>query len=459
MTSSPSPGRWPSACRRTACRSRSSAPAKSAAGKTPDAPGPIAAKTKGLRKIDGFIPLYWDDAQGKLWMEISRFDREFLYQVALASGLGSNPVGLDRGQLGDSRVVIFRRAGPKVLLVESNYKYRANTDRAAERRAVEESFAQSVHWGFKVEAEEGGRVLVDATAFFLRDAHGVAGRLKVTKQGAYRLDETRTALEAGRTKGFPRNTEVEATLTFTADGDTGRLVAETSPSPGAVTVRQRHSLVELPALGSGFVPRRADPRVGVFTVDFYDFATPVTEPVERQYIARHRLVKKDPNSDVSEPVAPIVYYVDPGAPEPVRSALVEGASWWAKAFAAAGFKDAFKVEVLPDDADPMDLRYNVIQWVHRSTRGWSYGSSVIDPRTGEILQGRVTLDSLRARQDALIGVAYDRRVASGGLRRRCRPGAGASRGTRSDVGTFGDGPGPHPAALGPRGRPHARPGP
>ena len=192
-------------------------------------------------------------------------------------------------------------------------------------------------------------------------------------------------------------------MTFAADGETGRLVAETAPSPRAVTVRQRHSLVELPALNSGFTPRRADPRVGVFTVDFYDFATPVTEPVERQFIARHRLIKKDPKAEVSEPVAPIVYYVDPGAPEPVRSALVEGASWWAKAFEAAGFKDAFKVEVLPDDADPMDLRYNVIQWVHRSTRGWSYGSGVIDPRTGEILKGRVTLDSLRARQDALIG--------------------------------------------------------
>ena len=192
-------------------------------------------------------------------------------------------------------------------------------------------------------------------------------------------------------------------MTFVAEGETGRLVAATAPAPNLVSLRERHSLVELPALKSGFTPRMADPRVGVFTVDYYDFATSFTEPVERQFIARHRLVKKDPKADVSEPVAPIVYYVDPGAPEPVRSALVEGAAWWARAFEAAGFKNAFKVEVLPDDADPMDLRYNVIQWVHRSTRGWSYGSSVIDPRTGEILKGRVTLDSLRARQDVLIG--------------------------------------------------------
>jgi acetamidase/formamidase len=375
----------------------------SATDLAPKAVGSIGAKTAKLTKIDGFIPLYYDEPQGKLFMEISRFDDEFLYQVALTSGLGSNAVGLDRGQLGESRVVTFRRAGPKVLLVETNYKYRAVTDRAAERRAVDESFAQSVHWGFKVEAEEPGRVLVDATAFFLRDAHGVAERLKQAKQGAYRLDDSRSALEPGRLKGFPKNTEVEAILTFSTEGETGRLVAQAAAAPGAVTLRQRHSLVELPPLRSGFTPRRPDPRVGIFTVDFYDFATRFSEPVERQYIARHRLVKKDPKAEISEPVAPIVYYVDSAAPEPVRSALVEGASWWARAFEAAGFKNAFKVEVLPDDADAMDLRYNVVQWVHRSTRGWSYGSSVIDPRTGEILKGRVTLDSLRARQDALIG--------------------------------------------------------
>ena len=207
---------------------------------------------------------------------------------------------------------MFRRVGPKILLVETNYKYRAVTDRAAERRAVNDSFAQSVHWGFKVEAEEGGKALVNATAFFLRDAHGVAGRLRQTNQGSYRLDDLRSALDAGRTKGFPKNVEVEALLTFVTDGVTGRFVAETAPDPNAITVRQRHSLVELPDLNSGFTPRRADPRVGIFTVDYYDFATPFTEPVERQFITRHRLTKKDPKAEVSEPVEPIVYYVEPG---------------------------------------------------------------------------------------------------------------------------------------------------
>ena len=209
-------------------------------------------------------------------------------------------------------------------------------------------------------------------------------------------------------------------MTFATDGEAGKLVAQTAASGQAVTLRLRHSLVDLPPLDGRFKPRKADPRVGMFTVDFYDFATPFLEPVERQWITRHRLIKKDPSAAVSDPVEPIVYYVDPGAPEPIRQALVEGASWWSSAFEAAGFSNAFRVEVLPADADPMDLRYNMIHWVHRSTRGWSYGTMVVDPRTGEILKGRVTLDSLRGRQDALIGAGL---TAGGDGRDGCAAGA------------------------------------
>ncbi|MFO0950763.1 MAG: zinc-dependent metalloprotease [Isosphaeraceae bacterium] len=373
-----------------------------------NAPKTVAEFSKGMRRVDGFVPLYWDARKGKLYLEVTAFDREFLYQEALASGLGSNPVGLDRGQLGDSRVVVFRRVGPKILLIEPNQKYRALTDRRAEKKAVEDSFAPSVLAGFAVEAEDpgdkGGHVLVDVTAFFLRDAHGVADSLRSSKQGSYRLDDARSALDPERLKGFPKNTEVEAVLTYAVSGgDPGPLVSSTAQSGQSVTVRQRHSLVALPELSKEFTPRPVDPRVGVFGVDFYDFAAPLDHSVEKHWAVRHRLVKKDPAAAVSEPVEPIVYYVDAGTPEPVRSALVEGASWWAEAFEAAGFRNAFKVAVLPDDADPMDLRYNMIHWVHRSTRGWSYGNTVVDPRTGEILKGRVTLDSLRARQDMLIG--------------------------------------------------------
>jgi hypothetical protein len=357
--------------------------------------------TRGLQKLDGYFPLYWDAEEGKLLLEISRFDSEFLYQVSLPTGVGSNPIGLDRGQLGDTRVVRFERTGPKVLLVEPNQRYRAITRDAAERRAVEESFARSVVWGFRVEAASGARVLVDATAFFLRDAHGVVERLRESNQGQYRLDESRSAFHLPRTKAFPLNTEVEATLTFTAEGQTGQLVRDTVPMPQAVTVRQHHSLVQLP--DNSYRPRSLDPRVGVNAVEFYDYASPFTEPLEKRWIVRHRLEKKDPRAAVSEPVKPIVYYVDSGAPEPIRSALVEGAAWWAQAYEAAGFRNAFQVKILPPDVDPMDARYHVINWVHRSTRGWAYGSSITDPRTGEIIKGVVTLDSQRIRQDNLIG--------------------------------------------------------
>jgi hypothetical protein len=361
----------------------------------------IAARTTGLQKIDGYVPIYWDAANGKMFMEISRFQNEFLLQVSLPTGVGSNPIGLDRGQLGRTHIVFFERIGQKVLLVQPNYEYRAITNDAAERRAVEESFARSVLWGFKVEVAEGNRVLVDATNFFLRDAHGVAERLRGARQGSYRTDESRSAFYLPRTKGFPKNTEIEVMLTFTSDAETGPLVRSTVPTPQAISVREHFSMVELP--DNNYKPRKLDPRVGVNGIDFHDYASPITEPIDKHWISRHRIEKKDPNAAISEPVKPIIYYVDNGTPEPIRSALLEGASWWNQAFEAAGFKNGFQVKVLPEDADPMDIRYNMINWVHRSTRGWSYGASVSDPRTGEIIKGNVSLGSLRVRQDYMLG--------------------------------------------------------
>jgi hypothetical protein len=361
----------------------------------------IAANTAvALQKIDGYIPLYWDEANGKLLMEISRFGEEMLYHTALSAGIGSNPIGLDRNQIGSQHLVRFDRVGPRVLLVELNTKYRALTNDANERRATEESFAQSVLAGFKVEKTEGSSVIVDATDFFLSDMHGVAAQLRDTKQGNYSVDKDRSAIYLPRTKAFPRNTEVEATLTFVTHDKPGELISGVAPTAEAVTVREHHSFVALPE--PGYKPRRADPRVGLFPLQFADYASPFTAPIETRWIVRHRLEKKDPNAKLSEPVKPIVYYVDNGVPEPIRSALVEGASWWSAAFEAAGFKNAFIVKVLPSDADPMDARYNVINWVHRATRGWSYGDAVIDPRTGEIVKGNVLLGSQRIRQDGLI---------------------------------------------------------
>jgi hypothetical protein len=376
-------------------------PSLSVAGAaSPDTPIPgIAEKTTGAQKLAGYFNLYWDAKQGKLWLEIDKWNSEFLYQSGLSAGVGSNDIGLDRGQLGATRIVRFERIGPKVLLIEENLNYRAVSNDTDERRAVHDSFAESTLWGFTVAAETADHALVDATDFFLRDAHNVAATLRRTKQGTYKLDDKRCAIYLPNTKAFPLNTEVEATLTFAGD-EPGAWVRSVTPSPDSITVREHHSFVQLP--GPGYKPRVFDPRSGYFGITYMDYATPVSEPIVKRFLARHRLEKKDPKAAVSEPVQPIVYYLDRGAPEPIRSALLEGARWWNQAFEAAGYKDAFRVEMMPEGADPMDLRYNVIQWIHRSTRGWSYGAGVTDPRTGEIIKGHVSLGSLRVRQDYLI---------------------------------------------------------
>lgn len=363
------------------------------------APKSFEELTKNLEKQPGYFDFYWDKKQGKIWLEIDKLDTEFLYVNSLPAGIGSNDIGLDRGQLGRERVVKFTRSGNKVLLTHLNYDYRAVSDNPDERQSVEEAFAQSILWGFIITAEKDNRLLVDATKFFLRDAHNVTGKLKQGKQGQYKLDASRSAIYLKRTKNFPKNTEFEATLTFTGNPE-GGYIRSVTPSPEAVTVRQHHSFVELP--DADYQSRIFDPRCGYFQISYQDYATPITEPLVKRLITRHRLEKKNPTAKLSEPLEPIVYYLDRGAPESIKSALMEGAVWWNQAFEAAGYKNAFQVKELPADADPMDVRFNLIQWVHRSTRGWSYGSSVIDPRTGEIIKGHVSLGSLRVRQDFLI---------------------------------------------------------
>ena len=367
-------------------------------------PRSIAEATSGFERLPGFLDVYWDNRGGRLFIEVDALDRDLLYIESLSAGLGSNDIGLDRGQLGRTHLVRFERVGPKVLLVQQNTRFRALSDNADERRAVADAFARSVLWGFEVAAEDdAGVVLVDATEFVLRDAHGVAARLGQRGQGSYQLDASRSAVHRPGVAAFPRNAELEGTLTFTlraADRGPGAWVRQVAPSPDAVTVRIRHSFVALPE--TGYEPRRSDPRSGFISTGYYDYASPIDQPLETTVINRHRLAKRNPGAERSEPVEPIVYYLDRGAPEPIRSALLDGARWWNEAFDAAGYIDAFRVELLPEGADPLDVRYNVIQWVHRSTRGWSYGSSVTDPRTGEILKGHVTLGSLRVRQDFLI---------------------------------------------------------
>ena len=360
--------------------------------------------TANMKAMDGLFPMFWDAKAGKLYLQVSKFDQDFLFVISLPYGLGSNDIGLDRGKLGDGRLVRFSRFGGKVLLVQPNLDYRSSSENPAERMAVQQSFAESVISGFKIDAEENGAVLIDATDFFQTDAFGVIRPLTETKQGTYKVDKDRSAIVLDSTKNFPLNTEVEALLTFVTDKPAQKsLVATVAPDASTVTLREHFSFVQLPE--PAYTPRAYDPRSGYFEKTYRDYSAPLGQPLDLRIIARHRLQKKDPTAAVSEPVKPIVYYVDRGAPEPIRSALVQGASWWNQAFEAAGFKNAFRVEVLPEGADPMDVRYNVIQWVHRSTRGWSYGNAITDPRTGEIIKGQVTLGSLRARQDYLIAEA------------------------------------------------------
>lgn len=360
----------------------------------------LAEKTAKFVRYDGFFPFFWDAANGKIWLQVNKTGTEFLYVNSLPAGLGSNDIGLDRGLIGDSRIVSFHRVGKKLLLIEPNYSYRASSDDPREKKAVAESFAQSAIASFTIEEEENGQLLVDATSFFLRDAMQVTDRLRMMKQGNYVYNESRSAIYLPNTRNFPLNSEWEAIVTYTGGADAGRFLRSVVPSPEAITLRMHHSFVQLP--DNNYQPRRYDIRSGYNAISYFDYSTPFSDPIRQLFITRHRLTKKDPQAAVSEAVKPIIYYLDNGTPEPIRSALLEGGSWWNQAFEAAGYKNAFIIKMLPDSADPMDIRYNVVNWVHRSTRGWSYGMSITDPRTGEIIKGQVTLGSLRVRQDYLI---------------------------------------------------------
>jgi hypothetical protein len=368
----------------------------------------IEAKTAGMRHMPGFLPLHWDAKSGKLYLEIPQLDADMLYFDSLPYGTGSNDLGLDRGQVSPAKLVRFERFGPKILLIRPNESFRSSARDPAEQLAVRQSFPESILGSFTVVAENpaaaAGAVLVDATEFFLRDVHDVSEAL--AKQGPYKLDAARSAIAIDATKVFPRNTEVEAILTFASDAPVrGSFVGDVTPDPHALTLREHQSFLELPP--PGYSPRRFDVRAGYFQFAYRDYAAPLGAPLDQRFIVRHRLIKQDPGcAQACVPVKPIQYYVDRGAPEPIRSALVEGARWWDQAFQAAGWApNTFRVDVLPEGADPMDARYNIIQWVHRFTRGWSYGHPVADPRSGEIIKGNVTLGSLRGRQDYLIAEA------------------------------------------------------
>ena len=341
----------------------------------------------------------YNDDSGKIILEIDNLDNEFLYINSLSRGVGNNDLGLDRGQLGNSRIVYFTKRGNKILLIQPNLKYISNSSNELENKAVEEAFARSVLFGFEIVEKSTDSYKIDLTPFLLNDAHGVSQRLRFSNSGSYSLNKSMSAVDLERTKAFPDNIEFDVLLTFTGN-PSGSLVRSVTPTASNLTVNQHHSFVKLP--DDNYNKRKFDPRSGSNPFIVYDYSTPIDEKLEQRFIVRHRLNKKNPNDEMSEPVEPIIYYIDNGTPEPVKTALIEGGNWWNQAFESAGYKNAFRIEVLPEDADPMDVRYNLIQWIHRSTRGWSYGASIVDPRTGEIIKGQVSLGSLRVRQDYMI---------------------------------------------------------
>lgn len=345
----------------------------------------IDQKTAGMKKYDGYFTFYWDHTSGKIWLEIDKLDTELLYLNSVSSGLSVN--GIDRNGLGQTKIVKFERIGPKVLMIQPNYAYRANTDDEFVIDAVETGFGRSVIWGFEIAAEQDSKILVDATKFLIRDVRNWAKRL-----GNYKLDLSKSAFELSKTKNFPENSEFDVMLTFTGSGFRGR----EAPSSEAITVNLHHSLVQLP--DDDYEPRKYDPRSSYMSMSYNDYAAPIDNSIKMEFIRRHRIKKKNPNAKVSEAVKPIIYYIDRGVPEEIMDAVIEGAKWWNTAWTAAGYKNGFQVKLLPKDADPMDIRYNMVNWMNRTSRGWSYGSSISDPRTGEIIKGNVSMGALRVRQ-------------------------------------------------------------
>lgn len=360
---------------------------------------PLPEFTRNMTQHSGYFDFYYDKTSDKVYLLVDKTEQPFIFQSSLPRGIGSNDIGLDRGQLGDTRLVQFERFGNKVLLKQLNSYYRAQSDNQAENLSVQEAFASSVIAGLPVVATDKTGVLVDYTDFLLSDIHQISASLAVQKQGSFKADSKRSGIYLPRSKAFERNTELEALVTYIGE-KAGAFVRQVTPSADAITVHLHHSLIALPE--TGYQSREFHPYSGFWHVEYMDYASAFDTPMVKRLLPRHRLQKKYPEAELSEAVEPIVYYLDPGVPEPVRSALIDGAMWWNTAFEQIGYKNAFQVKVLPEGADPMDVRYNVIQWVHRATRGWSYGAGVTDPRTGEIIKGHVTLGSLRVRQDFLI---------------------------------------------------------
>ncbi|MFC3712137.1 zinc-dependent metalloprotease [Sphingoaurantiacus capsulatus] len=373
---------------------------------------------KGTVARDGLLPVNVDAKGGRILLSLPKADADgisgrYLYMASLKTGLGSAPIGLDRAQPGPAQMLVFRRLGKKVAIELENPRFRATGAGASELAAARDAFAYSTLWLGDAIDLPGGGLAVDIAPFLARDTKGIAAQLKDGGEKGYKLVADLSAADPSAVKVFPDNIEFEARQTYVSD-EPGDEVSNIAPDPRSIGIVVRHSLVRLPE--AGYRPRRFDPRGGSFATQVLDFASPLGSSIVYELANRFRLEKTDPTAARSTVKKPIVFYIDNGAPEPIRTALLEGASWWKTAFEAAGLIDAYRVEILPEGIDPLDVRYNVVNWVNRATRGWSYGYAVTDPRTGEILKGTVLLGSLRVRQDMLIyeGLVGADKVGTGG---------------------------------------------
>ncbi|MFJ1646889.1 zinc-dependent metalloprotease [Streptomyces sp. NPDC088258] len=364
----------------------------SGAAPDPTGPGPDAPPD--------FLDLCAGPGDDRLLLGIRYFGEPFLLMAALSHGAGSSALGLDRGKAGKVKVAEFRRVGGRVLLVLRNKHHLATGDPAAVR-AGEESFAISVVWSGPVLHERDGAAVVDATGLVLTDFHGVAEDLRTHQQGAYEVDPQTSLPLADEATTGPGGTRLPALLTLKALPGTapGAALRGVAPAPHALTVVQQLHLAPLPA--PAMAARRYHPASGGYGIGHDDHGAGTRSGVPVRYQPRFRLEPVDADAPADAPVAvrrPIVFQVDPAVPQPVRDAVVEGGNWWRDAFERAGFHDAYRVEVAPAGLDDHDLGVNSVRWVHRDGRGWSHGQGLTDPRTGEIICGRVRLGSQRVEQ-------------------------------------------------------------
>jgi hypothetical protein len=376
-------------------------------------PGMAQLASAPVHTGGALLPVQTDASDGRILLTLPApaadgTQGRFLYAASLKTGLGSAPIRLDHGMVGDTQVLAFRRLGKKVAVTFENPRFTARGG-ALMQKGARESFPYSVIAMLDVASgAAGGGVTVNIAPFLTHDTMDIAGALNGGGKG-FKLVDGLSAADPGSVKVFADNIEMEAVQTYASDTP-GKEVGNIAPDARQVSFTVHHSLIRLP--DPGFVPRKFDIRSGTHGTQVYDFGTPLGDDVMLELANHFRLDKLDPAAARSRVKKPIIFYIDNTAPEPIRSALVEGVGWWNQAFDAAGYIDAFQAKVLPDGADAQDVRYNMVNWDERLTRSWSYGGGIIDPRTGEIVKGNVVLEGLRLRQDiilfeSLVGTAQD----------------------------------------------------